>query len=357
MNGIIRKSLSTAILIGAALPLTAAPIYTLSLLNPSGPPTSTGFSSHASAINNVGQVTGTSWNGSVNEAFIWDGITVQILNSSFRFGYGINDLGHVVGTDGQRTFIWNGVSTLDIGTLGGVFARGLGINNLGQATGYSGLSNFNSSSAFFWDGTTLQDLGTLGGSSSIATAINQSGHVTGGASTTGDTAERAFFWNGTSLQDLGTLGGSSSRGNAINNAGHVAGDSRVNGAERAFLWNGTSMRDLGALGLSYSTARAINNAGHVVGQAGGSTTSVGFFWDGTTMWDLNSLIQNNPGWQIIDATGINDLGQISGRAFKDGRIQAFLLTPASVSVPEPRAWDMMAVGGLGILALARRKRC
>jgi probable HAF family extracellular repeat protein len=74
---------------------------------------------------------------------------------------------------------------------------------------------------------------------------------------------------------------------------------------------------------------------------------------GQTMQDLNSLIAPAPGWTLVEATAINDRGQIVGFGVNpDGQGRAFLLTPT----PEPCTLALLAGGAIGLAACARRRR-
>jgi hypothetical protein len=50
-------------------------------------------------------------------------------------------------------------------------------------------------------------------------------------------------------------------------------------------------------------------------------------FSGTRLRDLNGLIPANSGWELTQATGINDAGQITGYGTFQGETHAFLLTP------------------------------
>ena len=71
------------------------------------------------------------------------------------------------------------------------------------------------------------------------------------------------------------------------------------------------------------------------------------------MNDLNSLISPTSGWDLEDATGINDSGQICGYGVNPaGQADAFLLTP----VPEPSTIALLLASATCLLAFAWRRR-
>ena len=88
-------------------------------------------------------------------------------------------------------------------------------------------------------------------------------------------------------------------------------------------------------------ANAINNPGDVVGTSASPTGGLhGFIYTNGKLYDLNNWsfrdTSNNPltGWVIESAQGINDFGQIVGRAFDPrGTLQIVLLTPVKFLVP------------------------
>jgi probable HAF family extracellular repeat protein len=89
------------------------------------------------------------------------------------------------------------------------------------------------------------------------------------------------------------------------------------------------MVDLGSLGGSGSWGLAINNSGTVVGFATTRRNEYHAFvsTNGARMQDLNRLIPSNTGWVLVEAHGINDVGQIAGSGTIRGQTHAFLLTP------------------------------
>jgi probable HAF family extracellular repeat protein len=197
---------------------------------------------------------------------------------------------------------------------------------------------------------TMQLLGTLGGTNSHANAVNVAGQVTGWAETANGERHAYLYENG-AMQDLGTPGGQSV-GNALNEAGTVVGDMRLDPASpatRGFVWNDGQIDYIGTLGGASSTALDINNRGWVVGSSaladGGRH---GYLYIDGELIDLNTLLAPGSGWTVYDALSINDQGDIVVYGTTGENFGYAVLT-----VPEPRAWALLAVG-LPLL-LARRR--
>jgi probable HAF family extracellular repeat protein len=134
------------------------------------------------------------------------------------------------------------------------------------------------------------------------------------------------------IRDLGAVEGNDNLVHAINNRGQFVGGAinRETGAIEAFLSNGTRTM-LGTLGGSFSAAHGVNNHGHVVG---GSLCQEdedfrAFLFRNGRLYDLNSLLPNEAEWQLTQALGINDRGQIVGIGTWGGKDHAFLMTPVS----------------------------
>jgi probable HAF family extracellular repeat protein len=143
----------------------------------------------------------------------------------------------------------------------------------------------------------------------------------------------------------------------INDKGQVVGWSVVPGGDpsplrdrQAFVTgaNGVGMTDLGALGGTFSRAYDINDAGQVSGQTGNQP----FSWSGNHafitgpggagMTDLNSLVALPDGVVLVEATGINDRGQVVAM----GIVQI---------IPEPSVYAML-LAGLGFIGVVSRRR-
>ena len=116
------------------------------------------------------------------------------------------------------------------------------------------------------------------------------------------------------------------------------------------------MTDLGTLGGpdSWVYGNGINNAGEVVGGADTATGAYhGFLYTNGLMQDLNSLIPADSGWEILDAKGINDTGQIAATGINpEGYDHAVLLTPGDQTTPtgKPGRADRWLPGRGGAVA-------
>lgn len=303
----------------------------------------------------------------------------------------VNNLGDVVGSSitaagVYHAFLYRNATLFDLGTLpGGTESRGTAINDYGDVVGYSGVNAYGPqfreyTQGFVWQNGAMRALGALycpcsfnvRYGTSRAFAVSNSGSVAGDSQTVrGETFRHAFVWQENLMHDLGAQlnaletslaygindinevvgvvnnraflardgggrdvgvlpGHITSVARAVNNKGQVVGTSvRPDGISRAFLWDRPTMTDLGVLpGDLSSEAQAINVDGDIVGRSGnaGLSTSRAVLWREGAAIDLN-ILAAAPGWILSAATGINDVRQIVGVGVRDGRIRAFLLTP------------------------------
>ena len=273
---------------------------------------------------------------------------------SKSYGHGLNNLGQVVGVDGQnRPFIYHGNLMMLQGFESG---KGQGIahdiNRYGDVVGYvSTYTNTFFSHAALYNRVgiplltkTLKFPSAPDGQSE-AYGINDFGQVVGYASTKDRGYSHAFLYHNGVVYDLGTLLSpkiSSSTALAINNSGQVVGSSQFSETSikrHAFLYSNDKMVDLRSPNplldkLDQSKAQGINKYGHVVGwYMLARENPRAFIYKNGSMQDLNTLLDvTGVGWYLREATAINDNGQILANAHdKNGRSHAVLLTP----VPTP----------------------
>ncbi len=234
-----------------------------------------GGTSQALAINNAGQIVGTSETASGTHAFLYQAGSLSdlgTLGGPESLASDINASGFAAGfadlAGGSRHASLYTGPWVDLGTLGGTTSRAVAINDAGQIAGTSDLPASDEVHPFLWQNGQLTDLAGPGGPSSTAFALNDAGQVVGwtldpfpiGSGT--PEPRHAFLFSG-AFSDLGTLSGGKSLAFDISNAGLLVGVSDG----RAFVSSGGSLRDLGTLGGPGSAARAINDRGVIVGAA------------------------------------------------------------------------------------------
>lgn len=293
----------------------------------------------------------------------------------------INQNGDVVGeadtTAGMHAFLWADGELIDLGTLGGSRSAATGINDHRQVTGMSDRQSHQSMAAFLWQDERMIDLEAHGlGPAQSANAINNNCQIAGSLSVIhshdGDLmtpGETAFVWQPGRLIRLTDLPVRFSEAKAINETGSVAGEIYEPGIDRsqAFLWSHGHLVVLGGglaldisdsgvaagyaamsesgssaciweenirrdipmpRGITISRAVAINARGDVVGAMGSSMAdTVPFLWSHQHLIDLNDTIDPRSGWSLRVAADINDAGQIVGWGFRSHRHHAFRMTP------------------------------
>jgi probable HAF family extracellular repeat protein len=358
-------------------------------------PTLGGSGFQVNAANKHAQLTGFSYlpGDASADAFLYSSgalADLGTLGSGVSMGYGINNLGQVVGQSDlpsgeTHAFFHDGTHLIDLGTFGGVYSVAVGVNDAGEVAGTSTTPDWQNLAFLYSDGQ-MTPIGDLGGGSSQATAINQAGTVIGQSFTpdftyqgfvykdgtsvsvgslgsgyswvwainnsdmvTGDSAlanwdNHAFLYSNGTMHDLGTLGGNYSSARGINDAGQVIGISlTASNAERhGFIYSNGTMTDLGALDGNESDPAAINNAGQVVGYyltSSGSTHA--FLWKDGTMQDLNELLPADSHWELQDAAFITDSGKIIGYGLHNQAFEWYVLNletanndPVAVAGPD-----------------------
>lgn len=293
----------------------------------------------AYSINNEGVVAGRSGKDDGSYvAVLWRNGQIQTLGGlggAYSEAHSINDSGEIVGAAQAKSglyhaFFWVHGHMQDLGVLpNGLYSYAEAVNGGGTVTGFadngSGIPH-----AFLWTGSGLKDIGPapgVGGSSALG--INRKGAVVGGSSLDSDDGGIAFIYTGQFRALVGFPPKFGSIARAVNDSGTVVG-SYGQTVRRAypFAWQSGHLIVL-PTGRStpYAVATSINSSGVIAGYYLGTAESRAAIWVNHKMIDLNQVIPGGTDWTLLQATGINDHGQIIGRARYHGRDVGFLLTP------------------------------
>lgn len=300
----------------------------------------------ALALNNLGQVVGSTSVAGVSHAFLWDPVDGAMdlgLPEGFASASAedVNDAGQVVGWAQEsglytRAFVWDASTGMQFlptaSAIGNAFAYA--INESGQVVGQATDANGNER-AVLWDPVTgveyLEDL-DLALPLSEARDVNESGQVVGFSYSTAVPAGRhAVLWDPTSgVHDLGTLGGAESSAQGINDAGEVVGASRPTlfpnpgfDIDQPFIWDAPDgMRPLPlTLPGERGAAHAIASGGEIVGSWSGPGEFGAAYWDDRGMQDVG---------RFAAALDVDDIGTVVG---SDGA-DPVVLYPSDGPIPE-----------------------
>ena len=118
---------------------------------------------------------------------------------------------------------------------------------------------------------------------------------------------------------------------ALNDRAQCAGVSLnpETGRLEAFHQQNGSRTMLGTLGGSFSIARDLNNNGEVVGGSltEGDENFHGFLYRDNRLHDLNEFLDPGTGWELLQALGINNHGEILAIGCCTGHDRIVLLRP------------------------------
>jgi probable HAF family extracellular repeat protein len=131
---------------------------------------------------------------------------------------------------------------------------------------------------------------------------------------------------------------------ALNDIGQCVGVSLnpQTGRIEAFLEDNGVRTSLGTLGGSFSIAHDINNNGEVVGGSltEGDASFHGFIYRDRQLHDLNDCLDPASKWELIQAVGINNCGEILAIASHEGEDHIVLLRPRELEQSLFRRWTV-----------------
>jgi probable HAF family extracellular repeat protein len=133
------------------------------------------------------------------------------------------------------------------------------------------------------------------------------------------------------IVDLGPFDNNRNDVLALNDVAQSAGVSlnSETGRIEAFRQENGTRSMLGTLGGSFSIARDLNNRGEVVGGSltEGDENFHAFLYRNNRLHDLNEFLDPGAGWELIQALGINNHGEIIGIGSNTGQDRIVLLRP------------------------------
>ena len=297
--------------------------------------------SYGLAINEQGQVAGYGRGATASRAFVFsDGAITElgVEGGANSYATSINFRGQVAGffegTNGPRAFLYRQGEMFVFGGMADTDHFALGLNNAGWVVGHARATS--GSRAFLHDGNEARELAGLGGSNTVAYSINSAGVVAGSSLTKLGATTHAVLWENDRILDLNApsilnAGWELEEARAINEAGHITGIGLRNQTRQAFLMRKGRVTGAGLLANgTFSAGYGLNGSNQVVGVAGlrGMAGTRAILWDSETLVDLNSKLRSDSGWELREARGINDRGQIVGWGTIRGEDHAFLLLPA-----------------------------
>lgn len=228
-------------------------------------------------INGRRDIVGGSEGPNGQRAVLWRGgriIDLGVLDGGVSsVAYAINDRGQVVGTSrtaaGElRGFLWQNGVMRDLGIDGGVMP--LDINNRGQVVGSLDFGDSGArAQAFLWQDGVVMRL-PAPGLTSAAIAVNDRSEVVGSYTAGDDEGSRAVRWYRETMIELGHLGKGNASGAAdVNALGQIIGSANLmphSMEEHPFLWWRGVMHDLDASGMAgeLGSPAAINDRGQIV---------------------------------------------------------------------------------------------
>jgi probable HAF family extracellular repeat protein len=277
-----------------------------------------GDSSRAYGISESGLVVGTSSTATSRyRAFLYkDGNMMGIGaldGSEADIAYDVNDSMQIVGLSNKKPFLYEDGVMKGIGDSG----RARRISNSGHIVGV------NNRHAFLYLNGQMKDIGILGqyDTFSVATGVNNHGEVTGQYN------GLPFLYNDDGFMEAITgpdeYAGSISICD-INDLGQIAVSS--NGV--VSLYEDGVVEYIDDPDTPYKFINDINNLEQIVGYYNGYVEGGAFLYEDGEFYSLNDCISPLSGWDLRNATSINDSGQIVGHGvFSNWNERAFLLNP------------------------------
>ncbi len=328
---------AVALACSAAFAAQAKPLYHVEAADPSGTVWLQAINAAGTSAGSVTPVGGLPL-AAVGTAGSYHDADANVADTVVSYAVGINASGVSVGQaryDGiyEVPVMWDAAGHRTLLELPeGEETVVTGINDDGTICGYANIIG-----AVIWKNggkpKAIAEIINGFGYPSAAYAINQKGWVTGGLPDDNGLLHPFIYKDGQAT-NLGGLG-VNSYGTSINAKGHIAGTANfdtVSGTRHPIWYDGTAWHDLAGLGgKKGAMANGINAHDVIVGSSSikGQREYRAFVYMHGNMYQLDKRLDatSDPGWQLDDATAINDDGVIVGQGTLNGVMQGYIATP------------------------------
>ena len=305
------------------------------------------YTGEAWDVNNSGTVVGRAIKpGGAYRPFIFyrgDSAMTEMTSvpGTLSWALGVGNSDKVVGSyssgSTRHAFLWSSGTVTELGNLSGDlsqdWAAANNVNNGGLIVGDDLSPAGSGEKGFYYDGA-MHEIGPLvldGFTLPFCHGIdiNDAGLVVGNCHSFGWARAVRYDPASGTVSDLGSLvAGENTASSSVNGVGQIDGTS---GAEEV-VWQGGTVFDLGPR-LGDTGGVDISDNGAIVANQGSGAAQRGLILTGGQLYVLNDLIDPTSGYTILEAHGINNIGEVAARAFApNGEQHAVLLTP-NASVP------------------------
>lgn len=311
---------AAALFFCAVFAQSQAQTYQITELAPLG----SSFYSRATAINNSGQVGGSSNYG----AALWTNGVPTVVPGGFQV-FAMNDAAHMAGQPYNDPAIHSAGGYFDGTTMvpiappaGWWLLYSVGINNGDAIVGQLGPAQFEGTTAFLWQKGSFTFLPALSGDvASFAVAVNDSNVAVGNSQTQTMMPVR---WVGGVPQALGRFDPDTyNSATAINNAGVIVGQS----GNVAFVWDEThGLQPLPLGGGAESYPIAIKSGGDILGMIDDNPVVWKSGAQGYTIVNIGDHLPALAEWSQLEFAGMNDSGEICGSGIHNGNYRGFVIS-------------------------------
>jgi PEP-CTERM motif len=306
-------------------------------------------------INDSGAVTGDYDIGSTQHAFIYSGGTYTKLRAG-TVGTAINDLGEVIGGEGDFGFLYSDATFTQIKFPGSSLTEATGINGSGAIAGYYTKGPKNLNSGFVDSAGTYTRIKFPDSINTFVMGIDSSGDVAGYYDKGPKDEDFGFIESGGTYTTIEPTGAKATLVEGMSASGAAWGSYKksTKGKDIAFVYSGGTYATIDVPSSTSTYVTGINASGVIAGDYTSGSTEFGFVDSGGTYTTIDVA-----GSTDTYVEGINNSGQVTGYSLSGSgtfgfiatpQTDAIMMAPSAAAAPEPSTWALMLAGlaGLGL---------